>query len=173
MHVPHGSGPIVAASLDISRRSVIVGAACTSIAAAFAAAGWSVTVQAQEATPAGNAPPMEELNAVVVFYKLPDDPVSFRDQLTNHYVPMVNEIPDIQEFIVQRGIISREGTPAEFYQVGTFMWESQAAMEAALATEAAQAAVAETANLATGGFSAYFAHVEFLLGSSATATPAS
>ena len=51
MKAPHVPGPLVAASRDISRRSVVVGFGFAGIAAAFAAAGWSVAVQAQGATP--------------------------------------------------------------------------------------------------------------------------
>lgn len=168
MTYTHGQGGIVASPSDITRRKVVAGLGLGALATALAAAGWTVEMQAQDATPAAPPMPMEELNSVVVLYNQPEDPVIFQDRLMNEYVPLVSQMPGIQDFIVQRGLITREGTPGDVYQVGTFVWESQADMEAALATEVGQAAVAETANLATGGFSAYFAHVEFVALSSAS-----
>jgi uncharacterized protein (TIGR02118 family) len=171
MHVPHGSGPIVAASRDISRRSVVVGFGFAGIAAALAAAGWKVDVLAQGATPADATQPTEDLNAVEVIYGHPEDPAAFQDYLLNVHTPLVEEVPGIEQRIVRTSVVGIDGTPSDIYMMATIVWASQAALESALVSEEGQVAFADVVNFATGGYTAYMAHVAFLTPPDGSATP--
>lgn len=157
MDVPHGPGPLVAASRDISRRSVVVGFGFAGIAAALTAAGWQVEVLAQDATPAP-AQPMNEFNALLVVYNHPEDAGAFQDYLMNTHIPIVLQVPGLQHLLVHSDLTTTEFIPGDIYQLGTPVWASQADLEAALASEEGQAAIADVGNFATGGFSAYLAH---------------
>lgn len=170
MHVPHGPGPIVAASRDISRRSVVVGFGFAGLAAAFTAAGWKVDVLAQDATPAPDAPTVD-LNAIQIIYDHPTDPAAFQDYLHNQHLPMAWELPGLRQIIAHSDLIGVDGVQSDIYQIGTVIFESQAALEADIATDHGQAVVADIANFATGGFTAYLAHVEFLERPEGTGTP--
>lgn len=171
MHVPHGSGPIVAASRDISRRSVVVGFGFAGIAAALAATGWKVDVLAQEATPADATQPTEELNALEVIYGHPEDPAAFEEHLQTVHTPLVDQVPGIEQRVVRTSVVGIDGTPGDIYLMATIVWASQTALESALMSEEGQAAFADVANLATGGYTAYMVHVEFLTPPDGSATP--
>jgi uncharacterized protein (TIGR02118 family) len=171
MHVSHGSGPIVAASQDISRRSVVVGLGFAGIAAALAAAGWKVDVLAQDATPVSSPQAMEEFNAIEIIYGHPTDPAAFQDYLHNRHIPIAWELPGLQQLIVHSSMVGVDGVPGDIYQIGTVIFASQAELEADTASEQGQAVVADIASFATGGFAAYLAHVEFLERPDDTGTP--
>jgi uncharacterized protein (TIGR02118 family) len=171
MNVPHGSGPIVAASRNISRRSVVVGSGFAGIAAALAAAGWKVDVLAQDASPVSSPQPMADLNAVEVIYNHPTDPAAFQDHLHNNHIPTAWEVPDLIQLIVHSDLVGVDGAPGDIYQIGTVIFDSQASLESALASDQGQAAIADIANFATGGFTAYLAHVEFLDRPEGSGTP--
>jgi uncharacterized protein (TIGR02118 family) len=171
MNVPNGSGRFVAASRNISRRSVVVGSGFAGIAAALAAAGWKVDVLAQDATPVSSPQPMEELNAVEVIYNHPTDPAAFQDYLHNNHIPTAWEVPDLLQLIVHSDLVGVDGAPGDIYQIGTVIFESQASLESTLASEQGQAVVADIASFATGGFTAYLAHVEFLTPPDGSGTP--
>ena len=159
MHVPHGPGPIVAASRDISRRSVIVGAGFAGIAAAFAAAGWRVDVLAQDATPPSGPPPVQDQNALVFLYGQPTDPAAFQDYMMNTHLPLASTIPGLQEFIAHLSLVSVDGADSDLYQIGTVLFAGPSELGVALESEEAQAAFADLANFTTGGFTAYLSNV--------------
>jgi uncharacterized protein (TIGR02118 family) len=155
----HGYGEIVATPQDMSRRSLIAGAAGGLLAAAFASAGWSVRAHAQDATPMQGTPPDVEHNALVIIYNHPEDASAFQDYLMNTHLPLVWQVPGIQSLIVHAGMVVPEFVPGDIYQIGTVVFRSQAEMEDALASDAAQAAIADIGNFATGGFTSYLATV--------------
>lgn len=161
MDVPQGPGPLVVASRDFSRRSLIVGAGFAGIAAALAAAGWRVDVLAQDATPAP-AQPMNELNALLVVYNHPEDTSAFQDYLRNTHMPIVYDVPGLQHLLIHSDITTTEFIPGDIYQLGTVVFANQADLEAGLASEEGQAGIADVANFATGGFSAYLVHFEMV-----------
>ena len=160
MRVPHGPGPIVAASRDISRRSVVVGFGFAGIAAALTAAGWKVEVLAQDATPAVGPPPVQDQNALVFLYGQPTDPAAFQDYMMNTHLPLAATIPGIQGFIAHLNLVSIDGAGSDLYQIGTVMFGGPSELSAALESEEAQASFADLANFTTGGFTAYLANVQ-------------
>lgn len=157
MNVPHGPGPLVAATRDISRRSVVVGFGFAGIAAALAAAGWKVDVLAQDASPAP-AQPMNELNALLVVYNHPEDTTAFQDYLWETHIPIVYKVPGLHQLFIHSDLTTTEFVPGDIYQLGTVVFASQADLETALGSAEGQAAFADVGNFATGGFSAYLVH---------------
>ncbi len=104
----------------------------------------------------------EELNAIQVFYGHPDDPAAFRDYLVNVHVPLAKNVPGVQEILVHTGLTGMDQSPGEVYMIGTVVFGSQSNLESGLASQEGQAAYADVAKFATGGFTAYLAHVESL-----------
>lgn len=171
MHVPHGPGPIVAASRDLSRRSVVVGLGFSGIAAALAAAGWRVDMLAQEATPINTPQPAADLNALVVLYGPPVDPAAFEEYYANVHLPLASEIELLQELILVSNLVLPEGGAGDHYRMTLGLAASQDDLMTVLASEQGQAAIADLANFATGGFTAYLGYVESLTGPSGAVTP--
>jgi uncharacterized protein (TIGR02118 family) len=155
----HGYGEIVATPQDISRRSIIAGATGGLLATTFASAGWSVRAHAQDATPMDSTAPDVEHNALVIVYNHPEDSGAFQDYIMNIHLPLAWQVPGIQSLIVHAGMVVPEFVPGDIYQIGTVVFGSQAEMEEALASDAAQAAIADLGNFATGGFTSYLATV--------------
>jgi uncharacterized protein (TIGR02118 family) len=160
MPITPGRSRLAAASGDLSRRSVIVGLAFGGIATALAAAGWRVDTHAQDATPAVDMMPTEELNALVVVYGHPTDPAAFQGRLHNSHIPLVWEVPGVQEIVIHSSMAGLDGTAGDIYQLGTVIFASQAEMQEALVSEQAQVALVDLADFATGGFTAYLTHFE-------------
>lgn len=169
MNVPHGPGPLVAATRDISRRSVVVGFGFAGIAAALAAAGWKVDVLAQDASPAPQA--MPEFNAVQVMYGHPIDPAAFQEYLYSTHVPMAWQAPGLEQLIAHSDVTSVDGAESDIYQMATVVFTGPAELQALLASEMGQAVVADLATFSTGGFTLYLSRVEFLQRPEGTGTP--
>lgn len=159
MNTPYGPLNLVAATTNLSRREIVVGLGFGGVAAALAASGWHVKVQAQETTP---ETAMADLNALLVVYNHPEDPAAFQEYLLGTHLPLVSQVPNIQQLIVHSGIVTVDGEVGDIYQLGTVISNNQADLEEALASEAGQAAIADVANFATGGFSAYLCTVQTL-----------
>jgi uncharacterized protein (TIGR02118 family) len=172
MHASHDPGPIVAASRDISRRSLVVGAGFAGIAAALAAAGWTVETYAQDATPISTPQPMAELNALVVLYGQPTDPAAFEEYYVTTHLPLANGIELLQQLILVSNLVLPEGGQGDHYRMTLGVAASQDDLMTVLASEQGQAAVADIANFATGGFTAYLGHVESMARTEGESTPA-
>lgn len=158
INVAQGAGPLVAASRDISRRSVVVGLGFAGLAAAFSAAGWTVEVSAQEATPAAS-PVVREFNAMVVLYNHPEDSAAFQDYLFTTHVPLVLKVPGLKNLMAHTDLMTTELIAGDVYLIGTVIFSSQADLEEGLTSDEAQAAMADLGNFATGGFTSYLGHV--------------
>lgn len=165
------SGTIVASTGDISRRTVLVGLGFGGVAAALAAAGWTVEAFAQEATPLAEEQPREELNAMMVVFPQPTDVAAFEDYYLNTHRPLAFTIPGIQEFIVHSSMVTPEGNQSEYHRIATLQFASEADLMAALGSPEGQEAIADIPAFATGGFTALLAHVELLTGFRDSATP--
>lgn len=111
---------------------------------------------------ASRSPANEELNAIQVLYKQPTDPAAFRDYLYNIHVPLVRKIPGVQYIIAQIGLTGMDQLPGEVFMIGTVVFGSEADLQSGLASEEGQAAYADVSMFATGGFTGYLSHVEFL-----------
>lgn len=160
MTVAHGTGPIVVASRDISRRSAVVGLGFGGIAAALAAAGWSVEALAQDSTPAASPEPARALNALVTLYGVPEDQSAFDEYLHSTHIPLIREVPGVQHILLHTNITTTEFVPPDVYVIGTVVFESQADLETAIASDEGMTAIADVGNFASGGFFAYSCHVE-------------
>jgi uncharacterized protein (TIGR02118 family) len=88
----------------------------------------------------------------IVLYGRPDDPAAFDRYYAEVHTPLALAMPHLRELIVSRGDVTVMGDRAEpWHLVAQLVYDSQADMEAALASPAGQAAVADVANFATGG----------------------
>lgn len=111
MNVAHGPGPIIVASRDLSRRSVVVGLGFAGIAAALAAHGWSVEALAQASTPAASPEPTRELNALVSLYGFPMDQSAFQEHLYAAHFPLVRQVPGARQILLHSNITTSEFVP--------------------------------------------------------------
>jgi uncharacterized protein (TIGR02118 family) len=148
---------------ESSRRAVLMGLG--GVATAFTAAGWTIETRAQDASPSPGNQPVEEPNAIVQLFSHPTDVAAFEDYYLNTHVQLVAETMDnrgFEEILFGSSLVALEGGPAGYHRITTWRFASQAHLEAWLALPAAQAALADTANVATGGVTVFLASLTSL-----------
>lgn len=108
-------------------------------------------------------PAPNELNAIQVLYNHPTDVAAFQDYLFNVHVPLARKVPGVKEIVAHIGLTGMDQSPGEVYMIGTVVFSTQEDLQSGLASDEGQAAYADLSTFATGGFTAYLAHVEFLM----------
>src|SRR5271166_2085623 len=88
---------------------------------------------------------------LVALYTQPDDPDVFERHYAETHVPMVHQIPGLQRLETGRFIAEADGGEAIFYRTASLYFADRAALDRALATAEAQAAVADYAKIAPPG----------------------
>src|SRR3954470_11292081 len=87
---------------------------------------------------------------LIVLYPPPTDAATFERRYGLEHVPMVFEIPGLKKFVAARVL----GTPAgaaPYQRVAELYFESQDALQAAVASAGGQAAVGHAVEISTGG----------------------
>jgi uncharacterized protein (TIGR02118 family) len=88
---------------------------------------------------------------LVVLYTQPDDPDVFERHYAKVHMPMVHKIPGLQRAESGRFIAEADGGEATFYRATELYFGDRAALDRALATPEAQAAVADYEKVAPPG----------------------
>jgi uncharacterized protein (TIGR02118 family) len=156
----------------MSRRVVLRGIGLGSVAAALAAAGWTVETQAQEATPGATPGTTEEPNAIVVLFGQPTDVAAFEEYYLETHRPLALQIPGLQEILGGPILSTLEGGVAEHHRIAILRFAGRADLDAALGSTEGQEAFADVANFATGGVTAYLVRLESVAGLAGAGTPA-
>ena len=111
------------------------------------------------------------MNALVVLYGQPEDPVAFEDYYARVHLPLAGEIELLKELILVSNLVLPEGGQGDQYRMTLGVASSQDDLMTVLASEQGQAAIADLANFATGGFTAYLGYVQSLPGPAGSSTP--
>ncbi len=94
-----------------------------------------------------------------VLYNTPTDPEAFEDYYAQTHLPIAGRIPSVEHLVLLKGLPGPDGGAPAYYRVAQLFFADADTMGAAMASSEAQAAVADLANFATGGFSVYVAEV--------------
>ncbi|MFF2485951.1 EthD family reductase [Microbacterium sp. NPDC058062] len=97
-----------------------------------------------------------------VGYRHPADPAAFDEYYRNTHMPIAARIPGLVRLSAGR-TDSLDGTPPEFYVMGELLFESRDSAMAALGSPEGQAAAADIARFADGGFVMLFSPEEWAL----------
>jgi uncharacterized protein (TIGR02118 family) len=88
---------------------------------------------------------------LTVLYGPPEDPAAFEDYYRDTHVPLVDEIPDLAKFEASRVVGTPDGSDAPYHRIAELWFESVEVLQAAMGSDAGQAAVADIPNFASGG----------------------
>lgn len=88
---------------------------------------------------------------VLVQYKQPADAGAFNHHYLTIHAPLVKALPGLRSFEISEGDIMAPGGHADVFMVAILTFDSASAIEAALASPAGQATVADLANFAAAG----------------------
>ncbi|GAB90706.1 EthD family reductase [Gordonia rhizosphera] len=92
---------------------------------------------------------------VTIVYNQPSDPEAFDDYYAAKHRPLVDAIPDVQQFTMAK-CDPLDGNPPAAYALAQLAFESKEQAGQALASGPGQAAAADVANFATGGITLLF-----------------
>ena len=95
-------------------------------------------------------------------YRHPADPAAFDEYYRTTHMPIAARIPGVLRLTAGR-TDSLDGTTPEFYVIGEILFESKDKAVAALGSPEGQAAAADLANFADGGFVMLFSAEEWTI----------
>ena len=88
---------------------------------------------------------------LLVMYNQPDDPQAFDSYYYGTHVPIFAKTPGVRAVVFSRGPLTSVVGESNVYLVAQVTFDSMADLQAGLASEAAQAAVADFPNSAAAG----------------------
>lgn len=88
---------------------------------------------------------------LLILYAQPADPAAFDAYYFETHVPIFQQVPGIRSVTFSHGPITAVAGTMEVYLVATVTFDSLVELQAGLASEAAQAAVADLPNFAGAG----------------------
>ena len=88
---------------------------------------------------------------ILVFYTQPDDPDAFEQHYRDQHMPLVHAIPGLQRVETGRIIAEADGGDPLWYRITELYFADRAALDTALATPEAQAAVTDYRKIAPPG----------------------
>jgi uncharacterized protein (TIGR02118 family) len=89
---------------------------------------------------------------VTVLYGHPTDPDGFDRYYIDHHLDLAKKIPNLRRIEVARAMSNDDGSSPPYHFLGELWFDSLDDMHEGLASPEGEAAVADTANYATGGF---------------------
>jgi uncharacterized protein (TIGR02118 family) len=88
--------------------------------------------------------------SVLVLYNPPADPEAFDRHYREVHAPLAARIPGLRAYTVSEGVFAADGK-APYHLVAELSFDSMDALQAAMASPEAQAAVADMPNFAQAG----------------------
>jgi uncharacterized protein (TIGR02118 family) len=95
---------------------------------------------------------------VIVIYGPPADPAAFDRYYASTHAPLTKAMPKLLGFEITRGPVAAQNGPGA-HLIARLRYESQADLEASLASPEGVAAVEDLGNFADGGVTLYTAEV--------------
>jgi len=96
----------------------------------------------------------------VVLYGPAEDPEAFERHYADTHTALAMAIPGLQRFEAARGIGTPDGGALPYQRIAELTFEDMDALQAGLASEQGQTAVADIPNFATGGATFFFAEID-------------
>jgi len=97
------------------------------------------------------------MHILTVLYHHPTDPAAFDQHYRDVHAPMVDPIPGVRSF-TYRHTVSLDDGPPPYHLIAEVGFDSLEDLQAGMASEAGQAAVADLPNFASGGTTIFVAH---------------
>ncbi len=100
---------------------------------------------------------------LIALYRPPADPAEFDRVFFEKQVPLVKKVPGLRRYEVTRGPIAKIDGTSQYYMIATLTFDSIAAIEAALDSDAGRAAAMNVAAYGTAGVELLIAETQTLL----------
>jgi uncharacterized protein (TIGR02118 family) len=97
---------------------------------------------------------------MMVLYGPPTDRAAFEDYYASTHVPIAAKTPNVARFEAGRVVATPDGTEPLYYRLAEVWFEREEALQAAMASPAGPATVADVSNFATGGATVLIAQVD-------------
>lgn len=91
------------------------------------------------------------MKRVIVNYGMPTDTAAFDKHYAEVHTPLTKAMPHLKSFEVSRGEVVSSSEDIKVYVTAILTYETQADLEASMASPEGQAAVEDLGTLATGG----------------------
>ncbi|MGH7728639.1 MAG: EthD family reductase [Vulcanimicrobiaceae bacterium] len=89
---------------------------------------------------------------LIALYGQPTDKAAFDAHYVPKHVPLAKKIPGLRSYAISNGpVTGPDGSPAPYYLVADLRFDSRSALQTALGSPEAAAAVADVATFASGG----------------------
>ena len=88
---------------------------------------------------------------ITVLYGHPTEPSAFEEYYADTHIPLVDAIQGIERVELTLFANKADGALPAYYRMAELYFADQQAMESTMSSDAAQIAVADIANFATGG----------------------
>ncbi len=96
---------------------------------------------------------------LTVLYGQPKQPEAFESYYAQTHLPLVADIQGILRTELTLFALSADGSLPEYYRMAELYFDSQKQMDSVMSSAAAQVAVADIANFASGGATVLVGHV--------------
>jgi uncharacterized protein (TIGR02118 family) len=97
---------------------------------------------------------------LMVLYGPPTDRAAFEEYYATTHTAIAAKTPNVARFEAGRVVGTPNGREPAYYRCAELWFDSAQALQAALASPAGQATVADVSNFATGGATVLIAHVD-------------
>jgi uncharacterized protein (TIGR02118 family) len=97
---------------------------------------------------------------VIAIYGKPTDAAAFDRYYHATHVPIAKRLPGLRSYEVSHGPVRGLEGPAPCHLIAILTFDSVAAIEAAIASDAGKATAADLANFASGGVTLYIVDTE-------------
>jgi uncharacterized protein (TIGR02118 family) len=88
---------------------------------------------------------------LIVLYNHPEDASAFDKHYDEIHAPLAARFPGLRSYTISRPAPGVDGSPAPYYLVAVLTFDDETALNAAMAGEVGQAAVADLADFAGAG----------------------
>lgn len=88
---------------------------------------------------------------IIALYKRPADEAEFNRYYFNTHVPLAKQLPGLRSYEVSDGAIMGARGPSDVYLAAILSFDSLAAMQDAMSSDAGKMTVADLSNFATAG----------------------
>jgi uncharacterized protein (TIGR02118 family) len=97
---------------------------------------------------------------LTVLYGPPEDPAAFEEHYAGTHRALAEKVPGLRRFEASRVVGTPDGGEPPYHRIAELWFDSAEAMEAAMASDEARAAVADIPNFATGGATVVVSEVD-------------
>lgn len=94
---------------------------------------------------------------IAVCYGIPTDPATFDTHYRTVHIPLTLKVPGLQTFTWAK-CVSLDGSTPPYYAVAHLAFETEEALQQALASPEMKAAARDVRNFATGSVTMYIEH---------------